>query len=345
MRARLHVLLAFVLLASCNKEPPPKPRDEPPKTTPVPSDMVFNDFLGQGPGGNPANLSVKVDGGLLEGGALAQAGGGPDTPPPEAEGKLHVTDPGAEPRSVKKYAFTANKVDKRILTMRQGVGGKEMALAFTVDFTPKQVTPKGTKFELKIVKVDIPDASPQEKQQMAQQFGIFNGLTGNFDVSPQGEIGEIEFHGDERMQSPQVARLAQAVVSGLQQFVELLLPPWPTAPIGVGAKWESKEERNEGGLKLTSNRKLFLKDATNEGGTVTTDISIKLPKTALPPRPGGPQGSIEIDAKGSYTYAFKFDHVSTRVEGELTTKQSADIKGQPPVNETSKAKHLLEVAK
>jgi hypothetical protein len=344
MRARSFAL-ALVLLASCNKDPPPKPAKEEPKTSPVPSDMVFNDFIPSA--GNPTNLSVRVDGGLLEGGALA---GNVDPGQPEASnGKFRVTEPGAEPRALRKYTFVPNKVDKRVLTMRQQVGTpqgpKEIALAFTVEFTPKQVTPKSTKFELKIVKVDIPDVSAAEKAQAAQQFGVFNGMTATFEVSPQGEIGEIEFHGDERMQSPQVARMAQAIVSGLQQFVELIIPPFPTTPIGVGAKWESSEERNESGLKMTSTRKLFLKDATNDGGTVTTEVSIKVPKTAIPARPGGPQGTLEIDAKGQYTYAFKFDHVSTRVEGELVTKQAADIKGQPPVNETTKAKHLMEVAK
>jgi hypothetical protein len=333
----------LLLLASCNKDPPPKPaKEDPPKTTPVPSDMVFNDFLPSG--AQTANLSVKVDGGFLEGGALA---GGQGDAPPAAEdgGKLRVTDPGAEPRAVKKYAFVANKVDKRLLTLRQSAGGKEMSLAFTVDFTPKQVKPTGTHFDMKIVKVDLPDASGAEKAAAAQQFGMFNGLMGGFEVSPQGEISDLEFRADERMQSPQAARLAQVVIGSLEQFFMALLPPFPSTPIGVGAKWEANEERNEQGLKLTSARKFVLKDATNDSGTVTSEETTKLPKTNLPPRPGGPQGSVEIEAKGTHTYTFKLDHLATRMEGELTSKQSVDIKGQQPVSETSKSKQLVEVAK
>ena len=33
--------------------------------------------------------------------------------------KLKVIEPGAEPRAVRKYAFVANRVDKRVLTIKQ----------------------------------------------------------------------------------------------------------------------------------------------------------------------------------------------------------------------------------
>ncbi|HEY8073553.1 MAG TPA: hypothetical protein VIF62_05575 [Labilithrix sp.] len=332
-------------LASCNKEPPPKPKEEP-KTTPVPSDMVLNDFIPTTGG----QVNVQIDGGSLEGGLAATDTTGAPPDQPQDTGKLHVTDPGSDPRAVRKYAFVANKTDKRILTMRQAMntpqGPKEIALAFAVDFTPKQVTPKGAHFEMKIQSVTLPDASGPEKAAAAQQFSIFQGLTASFDVSPQGDIGEMEFHGDERMQNPQAARLAQTVINGLQQFVELILPPWPMAPIGAGAKWESRDDRSEQGLKTSSTRKFTLKDLGDAGGTVTSEILISVPKTAIPQqRPGQPPGTLEVEAKGLYTYQFKFDHISSRVEGTLDTKQTLEMKGQPAVSETGKAKHLLEVAK
>jgi hypothetical protein len=148
------------------------------------------------------------------------------------------------------------------------------------------------------------------------------------------------------MQNPQAARLAQTVINGLQQFVELILPPWPMAPIGAGAKWESRDDRSEQGLKTSSTRKFTLKDLGDAGGTVTSEILISVPKTAIPQqRPGQPPGTLEVEAKGLYTYQFKFDHISSRVEGTLDTKQTLEMKGQPAVSETGKAKHLLEVAK
>jgi hypothetical protein len=344
---------AALSLAACNKEPPPK-KDEPPKTTPVPSDMVFNDFLQPGGG----QVSVRMDGGL-EGG-LAEATGSAGSPgsagdsgaadadagaAAQDEGKLHVTDPGAEPRASRKYAFVANRTDKRVLTMTQSVvgprGPQEVSIAFTVDFTPKQIKPTGSHFEMKVISIEIPGAQGAEKEAATAQFAAFKGLIGAFDVTPRGEIGQIEFKGDERMQN----RMAQTIVQGLQQFAELILPIWPSAPIGVGAKWEAKEDQAEGGVRATSMRKYTLKELTNEGGTVVSEIAIDVPKAPLPTRPGGPIGTVEIHAKGSYTYLFKFDHVSTKVEGELQTKQDIVVAGKPPISETVKAKHTLEPAK
>ena len=40
----------------------------------------------------------------------------------EYANKLKVTDPGGEPRSLRKYVFVANRVDKRLLTIRQSAG-------------------------------------------------------------------------------------------------------------------------------------------------------------------------------------------------------------------------------
>src|SRR4051812_31151786 len=62
-------LVATALMGGCGKDPPKKPVDEPKKTTPVPSDMVFNDFVPSGGGGGI--VGVKTDGGMLEGGMAA----------------------------------------------------------------------------------------------------------------------------------------------------------------------------------------------------------------------------------------------------------------------------------
>src|SRR6185436_21027522 len=90
-------LVSFALLAivaSCKKDEPPKPTtDEGKKSTiPVPTDVVFNDFLPNGGAGD--GLSVKGDGGI-EGGlgsAQTEATAAAET---ESPSKLKVIDPGA----------------------------------------------------------------------------------------------------------------------------------------------------------------------------------------------------------------------------------------------------------
>ena len=57
----LAALLA--LSTGCGKDTPKKPVDEPKKATPVPTDMVFNDFVPSG-GGAGGVVGVKHEGGL-----------------------------------------------------------------------------------------------------------------------------------------------------------------------------------------------------------------------------------------------------------------------------------------
>src|SRR5687768_15495152 len=110
------LFLSVAMLASCTKEESKITHEEPKKATPVTSADLgsFNDFLP--PSGGAKGLAVKLDGGL-EGGAGLPTGGGDGEPAAAgAEDKLKVTDQGAEPRAQRKYAFVANRTDKRLLT-------------------------------------------------------------------------------------------------------------------------------------------------------------------------------------------------------------------------------------
>jgi hypothetical protein len=336
------------MLAACNKDPPPKPiQDEPKKTTPVPSDMVFNDFIPQtGPGGG---LAVRVDGGLLEGGLAASDGG--DVAPEADAHRVKLVEPGAEPRAVRKYAFVANRADKRVLTIRQSVSVQgqrqdQPPLAMTVELTPKEVKPKATRFDMKVVKVELADQDklpPQLVQQAAKELGGFSGLTATFEVSPRGEVGELSMSGTDKMARQGAEELLQA----LQQFVELIVAPLPDAPIGVGAKWEQDESIAEGPLKQTGKRTLELKDLGADGNaTIVTTIERKLGKRPVPdPRARG--ATMEVDAKGTYTYALRFDRIASKVSGELlqTTKVEAPAgdKGEKrAMTQEAKIKHVME---
>jgi hypothetical protein len=343
MKSLVFVLALGLALGGCEKEPPKKVDDQPKKATPVPSDMVFNDFVPSGGGGSI--VGVKTDGGMLEGGMASAegppGGGDPGDPGPGAGGvgggdeasKLKVLEPGAEPRAVRKYAFTANRSDKRIVTVRQSAGregggpAQEAAFAITVDFVPKQVKPTSTRFELKVLKVELPDAQGAQKAQAAAQLAPFTGLIGSFDVSPQGELGEIEFKADDKMAGPG----AEVIIQSLQQSLELLLPPFPKEPVGVGAKWERKLERKEHGAENSAKHTFTLKELTADGGVVVADIEVAVPKTPVKQRGAPPGATQEVKGKGMTTYAFKFDHVATKVDGDMTILQRIELvdpKGQ-----------------
>lgn len=335
---RTFVFLAFVSVAGlgaalggCGKDPPKKPVDEPKKATPVPSDMVFNDFVPAGGGGGI--VGVKTDGGIPEGGMAAAEGPAEGGDPgaggaaPDEGAKLKVTEPGTEPRAARKYTFVANRSDKRTLTIKQSAGregggpAQEIAFIINADFVPKFVKPASSKIEMKVLSLDIPGMQGAAKAQAAAQLAMFKGLTGVFDVTSRGEVGEVEFKADERMQ----AQGADGIIQSVQQALELVVAPLPDAPIGVGAKWERKVERKERGLENTAKHSFTLKEVTADGGVITAEVEVAQPKHPFQARGIPPGATEEVKGKGSYTYEFKFDHIASKVDGEMTISRKIEL--------------------
>ena len=352
--SRFAVAISVTLFsAACTKEEPKVIKDEPKKTTPVPEDMgTFNDFLPKS--GQAGGLAVKLDGGL-EGGiaAVGSVIEGDEPGGDEALPGLKVTDPGAEPRAARKYTFAPNRVEKRVLTIAQeqsrgGQPGGGIKLVIALDFTAKKPQPTGTLFEAKVTKVDLPGAPAGAQQaQLTQALGGLSGLTGTFVVSPRGEAGELSFGADakSKMQNP----LAEAVVQGMSQAIELLLPPLPTVPIGVGAKWERSQDKQEGGVEQKAKHLFTAKELTSEGGVVDAAIELKVPKRAIQAQGLPPGAMLSIDGKGQYTYDFRFDRLSTHVAGELSIKQHVEVPDQSgkkqSMDEVQNVKHTIEMPK
>jgi len=348
------LFLPVLMLASCTKEDPKVAKDEPKKATPVTSADLgsFNDFLP--PSGGATGLAVKLDGsvegglpGVDEPGAGGAAAGNPDE-------KLKVTDPGAEPRAARKYAFVVNRVDKRVLTISQeqeraGQKGGGLTLALTLDFKPTKVQPSGTKFEAKVTNVDLPGAAgsvpPAQAAQLKKELAAVNGITGTFDISPRGEAGEVSFAADAKMQG----QLAEAVVQGLSQMLELILPPFPDQPIGLGAKWERKVEKSEQGIQSTAIHSFTLRELTGEGGTIDAEIKISVPKRAIQAKGLPPGATIAVEGAGKYTYAFRFDRLSPKVNGELKLNQHIEVTDQTgkkqAIDDVQLAKHTIDTPK
>lgn len=347
--ARLGLIAALALTAACGKDKPKADEAKKTEPTPVPSDLVFNDFLP--PSGNADGLGVRDAG--LEGGLAAI--GADEGPGAAAEassgGKAKVVDAGAEPRAVRKYAFAPGRVDKRVLTisqaMHQSVGSQstppqEVTLKLHLDLATKQVKPSGATIEAKVTKVEMPGAPPQA----AQMLSTLSGLGGTFDVTPRGDVGEVSFVGSEAMRN----QLAESVVQGISQAVQLLLVPLPDAPIGAGAKWEIAGGGDEESFEQGA-RRFTLKSLGGEGAVVDVDIDIKVPRRAVQ-GPRGGMAFVAVEGKGHYTYDLRFDRTAPKVEGELAvteTVEAPDPSGAPggaqTMTQTQKAKHRIETPK
>lgn len=343
-RSGVALALLLALLAACNKDPPAKPAlDAPKKVTEVSGDVPgFNDFLP--PSGSP-KLAVKGDGG-----AAAAVDGGA-APGGVVASKVKLVEAGAEPRAARKYAFAVGKPERRTLTVRQSMqqGPKKQdqpPISVTADFVAKDAKPTGAKLEMKVVKVELADKEklpPQVAAQAAEELKAFSGLAATFEVGAHGEIGELALAGDPKMTREGAAE----IVALFGQIVELIAPPLPEEPIGVGAKWEASEEQDERGVKATSKRTVELKDVSGEGGTALVTLEKKVPRRVVQER-AGMQVMASVDATGSYTFAFRFDRVATKVTGEQTTVITNEVvnpdnpKQTQKIVQEAKTKHVLE---
>lgn len=323
------VLLAVMLtsLAGCTKDPPAtKPNDGPKKATPVPSDMVLNDFIP--PSGSAEITGVKDAGTLgdIPSDPSAAGAGAQEAAAQEAAGQMKVVEPGAEPRAVRSYAFVANRPEKRLLLTRQGaqqpgVGTQEASFALTVELVAKVVKPTGARFEMKVLDIDVPGIPAAQKAQAAAQLAAFRGIGAAFDVSKRGDVSEVDFKADERMQM----QGAELVLQSLQSAFELLVAPLPAEPVGVGAKWVRKVEQPQpggaGGAGAagapTTTHTFTLKEATAETATIHVEVEVNVPKHALAQRGAPPGTTEEVSGKGAYTFQVRFDRLATKVEGEM----------------------------
>jgi len=209
-----------------------------------------------------------------------------------------------------------------------------------------QIKPSGARFEMKVLNVDIPGVPAAQKAQAAAQLAGFKGLTAQFDVSKKGELGELDFKADERLQQMQAA---EVVLQSLQSAIELVAAPFPSEPIGVGAKWERKIERKQRGMDQSTKHTFTLKEATADSAVVTSEIEVAVPKHALQQRGAPPGTTEEVKGKGAYTYNLRFDRISSKVDGELQINrhvEAPDAKGGKQVlNDIVRLKNVLESPK
>jgi hypothetical protein len=336
---------AFLLLSACGKDKPKPEETKQAEPTPVPSGMVFNDFLPQ-TGGNSTGLGVRgggADGGLagVAGDATGEAQGAA-----QADGSgVKVVEAGADPKALRKYSFAANSVDRRVITVTQSVsqsaGGQtsppqEISLKLSVELTVKQSKPAGALIEVKITKVELPGAPPQAAPMLAQM----NGLSGTFEVSSSGEVGELAFANTVQMRN----QLAETVLQGLSQSTQLLYSPLPTIPVGVGARWDlaGKGEGDQGTKHFT------LKEATGDSAVVESEIQMKVPRRATQSPRGGSM-FVTVDGGGKFTQTIRFGHAATKSEGELSIKETIEVAdprggGTQTIVQVQKSKHLVETA-
>ncbi len=257
---------AFSAVQACNKAEAPKPReDEAKKATPVPSDMVFNDFI-------PENMKIRGDAGTLPSGLPSG-----DVVPDTDGDKTKVTEAGADPKVARKYTFTAGKTAKRTFTLQGSLdqGGQmkqQPGITVSFDLATKAVKNGTGSMELKVTDIQLADKDKMDKGQAAQfaaQFAGGIGVTMTFDVDPHGKFGEVSVAAPDKKPKPGAAETVQLA----QSVLAVLYPLLPDDPIGVGAKWEAASDA--GGGKVT--QVFTLKDFDKDNGTIEAKMEQHAP--------------------------------------------------------------------
>jgi hypothetical protein len=320
------------------------------KTEAVPSDFVLNPFLPEDNNKKVA-LQVKSDGGVLEAGLLEGAGaaaadstnaGAAD--PSNLETTL--VEPGQEPRTERRYAFTLGKADTRAVTIRASAnqGGQtqeQPPIKLTLAITAQKKTAKGFAVEAKLMKVELVPANDAEKAMAAQAnqaFASLAGLAAQYEVSTLGQSSEPQFPGID----PKKARAAQEILPMMVQALEALYPPLPKAAIGVGAKWESKAKpASEQGMVVESVSAFTLKSWTGDAGNIAGTIKRTASKQPVNDPRLPPGASMSLDGTSTMDWTLRLDKPATKLVGDIV--QNVTLAAGPKTqNQTVKMKLTVD---
>lgn len=345
------LVVSLPLFAGCKDDPPPAPKAEPKKPTPVPSDLVFNEFIND----DTKVKGVAGDGGVNMAGITGDGGGtgasaAPEAPAPEVP---KLVDAGQDPKAARRYAFAVGKPETRIGTARMSVSVEaqgappqsqaQPALELTLKLSAKAVQKGSYPIELKLEKLGLAEGQglgAQAAAELQKQLGPLAGLTAKMDVAPKGTVGELSFAGDAKMQQQGTAE----VLDLLQQTAELLFVQFPEEPIGVGAKWDVSSTSAAQGTKVTTATHFQLKEWAGDAGVVTAEIVRSSPKSPIRD-PRMPGATMEISGKGTYTFAVRLDKPATKVAGDSTMDAKIEAKtekGVQVIHQIMKSKHTIE---
>ncbi len=347
----LGLFLPFALATAmgCNKtEPKPDPdtTNAPKPAQPIPSDFVMNDFFvgdagapGAAAAGNPADPTSPADQTDPSGGLAATA---PASTAPAAHPNLKLVDPGAEPKTKRRYdlktghADTVKFVLQTNLTEQQGAQKESMQqppILMTMTVTPTAKSADGVyTFAVKLVKSDV-GTSPNDPPQVAQlakrmQPGLqaLAGTTGTFTMDARGSLGQFTLGAGS---NPAVAEAADKIAPLVQQALEGAVVEFPDEPIGKGARWQEVTDSNAEGVKAKVTIETMLADVNGDGVNVVVKTVRSAPSQQVAD-PRAPKGTtVAIDGTALSSVTTHLDHFVKKAQGEAMTKATVTEMAPP----------------
>ena len=268
--------------------------------------------------------------GLLSFVSLAACGGGvpakgtssasADVAQKETEG-LEVLEPGAEPRVARHYAFKAGKVGARSVIVKEAMSQDgqppvDRTQTWRIQVTTLAVEAGRARLEVKLLGFDVPqDASPAEREEIGKAIGS----KVVFEVDDHGTVGNLE-----GLEVPGPGPLRTALLETMATFIEMLAPPLPVRPIGVGAKWQQQSTPRPG---LTERRLYRLSAATADESTIVEEQTATLTRQQVE----GAKTEVfqSANAEGKATYVIGTGEVAKTTHGSLTTTMRVEVPSSP----------------
>jgi len=316
MRIRAAIFPLLPLLVAACHDDKPKTTDEPAASASseaIPSDLVYNSFI--------EDNAPKAPVATSDGGAAA-----PET------GSSTLDAPGADPKSTLRYAFsTKSRTVDATLTASGGPPGSPaqppIHFAFTATPKLKSMMGKDATIDVKITKFDIKlpaDAPPELAAGEAKLEKALVGVTGHFDVTQFGEIGDVAFDTD------QLPPGAANVAGVIQQAFALIVVPLPNEPVGVGAKWEKVDSKRMADQGASVSMKTTITLLSRDAHTVTLKVENTSSGSIAVSDPRAPKGTtVEVKSNESYNVVARLDGVAEKVDGTGTVQRTQKVPGQP----------------
>jgi hypothetical protein len=319
IRAAIFTVLVPFVAAGCHDD---KPKTSEPAGSAtveaIPSDLVYNSFVDDT---KPGQTAPTAPGGGDGGAAAATA----------ATSQSKLVEPGADPKAPLRYAFSTKTrtVDTTITSSGGGAAGMDQPpihFVFTATPKPKSMMGHDATIDVKVTKFDLQlpaNAPPDLAAGKEQLEKALVGLTGHFDVSEFGEVGDTSFD------ASKLPRGAANVASVLEQAFALIVVPLPAEPVGVGAKWTKSDSQRMADQGATVTAKMTVTLVSRDAHGATFKVENTSSGTIAVHDPRAPKGTtVERKSTSSYTVVARLDGVASKVDGQAQTTGTQKVPGQ-----------------
>ena len=249
----------------------------------------------------------------------------------EPQTTVTLLESGAEPRTVLRYKFQANRTERMVMEMIMAVTVEIGALKrpetqlpgtrTTMTIDTKEVSPEGElHYEFILEQTEVvpnPDDNPAAIKAMQRQMDTMLGLSGSAMVTSQG------FSTDVTINIPRGAGLqVRQMINDMQQSMTRMLVPLPDEPVGRGAVWQATTPIETPAMKFTQVATYALLEI--QGDTVKLDVQITQSAPPQESRPigGAPDSTVMLesfDTSGSGTVELQMTNVVPTSKLNLTT--------------------------